>query len=197
MRIGEIIETASTTIVAESFTLNRPPALGSLVRVDEAEGGPLYAIVTHGQTVPLEPGRKPVRRSTQTQYDAAVYREHPELSHLLRTEFTASLVAWTEQGRIVQGLPALPPPLHYSVLRCDAETIRAFSNRLFYLRLLLAATGDVPAEYVIAANLRLTDEARGHDREWLDAAAREVATLLSQETDRLMTILAAVDPERE
>ena len=33
MRIGEIIETGTAGFVAESFELNRPPPLGSLVKV--------------------------------------------------------------------------------------------------------------------------------------------------------------------
>ena len=193
--IGEIIETTSAYLVAESFELNRPPALGSLVRVDGAEDGPVYAIVTHGQTVPLESGRKPVRRSNEGVRDGRVYSEHPELVHLLRTEFTAALVGAAPGGRIVQGLPAFPPPLHYAVSECDQTDVRAFSEKLYYLRLLLAAQGEVPSEQVIAANLRLTYEARGRDAGWLERAAREVAGLLNQETDRLMMVLLAVDPE--
>jgi hypothetical protein len=195
VRIGEIIQTASMAFVAESFALNRPPALGSLVFVEEADGRRLYGIVCHGQTLPMEPGRTPVRRSAEGRYDGDVYREHPELEHLLRTEFTASLVGWTEGGRIVQGLPAFPPPLHYSVHACEDADVLSFSDRLLYLRLLAAARGEVPSELVIAANLRLTYAARGNDRPWLESAAREVAMLLNQESDRLMAVLATVDPD--
>jgi len=38
MRIGEIIETGTTGFVAESLELNRPPALGSLVKVEVGDG---------------------------------------------------------------------------------------------------------------------------------------------------------------
>ncbi|MBC7262242.1 MAG: hypothetical protein H5T63_09525, partial [Chloroflexi bacterium] len=65
MRIGEIVETTSTSFVAESFELNRPPPLGSLVAVSlPAQAMELYAVVTYGQTVGLDPGRRAVRRST-------------------------------------------------------------------------------------------------------------------------------------
>ena len=66
-RMGEIIETMSTGFVAESFALNRPPPLGSLVTVHipaETAGTPssvdLYAVVTYGRTLGLDPHRRAV-----------------------------------------------------------------------------------------------------------------------------------------
>ena len=92
MRIGEIIETGTTGFVAESLELNRPPALGSLVKVEVGDGDCVYGVVSHGTTTGLDPGRRAVRRSTEEVYDEAIYDEHPELRHTLRTEFSVLLV---------------------------------------------------------------------------------------------------------
>jgi hypothetical protein len=199
-RIGEIIETTSTGFVAESFELNRPPALGSLVVVSVSEetgaspGTHLCAVVTYGQTAGLDPSRRAVRRSTDTVVDGAVYREHPELKHILRTEFGATLVGFIVDGTVRQHLPSLPPPLHYSVHKASAEQVQCFTNRLQYLRLLLAARGEVPVPQVLAANIREVYQQRSRDRAWLDAAAQEVATLLKDDHQALLTVLYAIDP---
>jgi hypothetical protein len=194
MRIGEIIETGTTGFVAESLELNRPPALGSLVKVEVGEGGCVYGVVSHGTTAGLDPGRRAVRRSTEEVHDEAIYDEHPELRHTLRTEFSVLLVGCVEDGAIRQHLPAQPPPLHYSVHQCTEEEVRAFSERLYYLRLLLAASGEVPSEQLLAAHVRQAYRQRGQDREWLERAAREIAALLKHDYERLMTVLYAIEP---
>jgi len=194
MRIGEIIETGTTGFVAESLELNRPPALGSLVKVGVGEGACVYGVVSHGTTTGLDPGRRAVRRSTERVYDEAIYHEHPELRHTLRTEFSVLLVGCVEDGAIRQHLPAQPPPLHYSVHQCTEEEVRAFSEGLYYLRLLLAAPGEVPSEQLLAAHVRQAYRQRGEDREWLERAAREIAALLKHDYERLMTVLYAIEP---
>jgi hypothetical protein len=189
MRIGEIIETGTTGFVAESLELNQPPALGNLVKVEVGEGTCVYGVVSHGTTAGLDPGRRAVRRSTEEVYD-----EHPELKHTLRTEFSVLLVGCVEDGAIRQHLPAQPPPLHYSVQQCTEKEVRAFSEGLYYLRLLLSASGEVPSEQLLAAHVRQAYRQRGQDREWLERAAREIAALLKHDYERLMTVLYAIEP---
>jgi len=200
MSIGEIIETTSTAFVAESFELNSPPPLGSLVIVHvSSETGTstsidLYAVVIYGQTVGLDPSRRAVRRSTDAVYDHAIYKEHPELKHTLRTEFGAALVGFVVDGVVRQHLPSQPPPLHYSVHTANAEQVRRFTNSLHYLRNLLVPKGEVPPTQVLAANVREVYQQRGADRLWLDAAAREIATLLKSDHQALLTVLYSIDP---
>ncbi len=195
-RLGEIIETNSFFFVAESFTLNRPPALGELVKVPTGAEEWAYAVVTYGETAAIDPGRQPVRRSKADAYDEAVYTEHPELEHLLRTMFTAVLVGQKAGGGPSQRLPDHPPPMHYSVHRCDPFEVTQFVRKLLYLRTLASAQMLTPVEQVLAANLRWTYRALGETgREWLDGAALEVAALLQQDVEKLLGVLYAVDPE--
>jgi len=194
-RIGEIIETETSFFVAESFTLHRPPALGQLVSVDALSGLVIYGVVCHGTTASPDRGRRAVRRSTQDVYDQAIYREHPQLEHTLRTEFTARLVGLLEDGSIRQALPAQPPPLHYSVHVCTQAQVRQFTEQLAYLRLLLAAT-EIAAEQLLGAHIHQVYLARGEDRDWLARAARAVASLMKGDYERLLTVLYTIDVDR-
>lgn len=194
MRIGEITHTTSTSFVAESYELHGPPALGSLVKVQVGQDSWVYAVVSYGETGALEPGRRPVRWSTEEVYDEAIYREHPELKRVLRTEFSALLVGMREGERARQGLPPQPPPLHYTVHACTDQEVRRFTEGLYYLRLLLSGEGKVPKEQLLAAHLREAYRERGQDEEWLKRAAKEMASLLKHDYDRLMTVLLGVEP---
>jgi len=194
MRIGEIIETTSSGFVAESFELNRPPALGSLVLVRLPDETALYGAVTYGQTAGVDPSRRAVRRSTDVVFDGAIYKQHPELEHILRTEFGVALVGFVAAGRLRHHLPARPPPLHFSVQGVSREEVCYFTDGLLYFRLLLIPYGDVPPQQVLAANVRWVYEQRGHDDIWLDTAAREIATLLKNDSAALLTVLYAIDP---
>jgi hypothetical protein len=201
MRIGEIIETTSTGFIAESFELNSPPPLGSVVAVHmpmgsvgKAAEATIYAVVTYGQTVGLDPSRRAIRRSTDAMFDEAIYRENPELDHVLRTEFGAALVGFLADGHVRQHLPSRPPPLHYSVQSVPLEELRRFTDSLSYLRLLLTNAGPVLPPQVLAANVREVYRQRDADRAWLDGAAREIATLLKDDYQALLTVLYAIDP---
>jgi hypothetical protein len=192
-RIGEIIETETTLLVAESFTLHQPPALGQLVYVETQALPRIYGVVCHGTTASPDPGRRAVRRSTADVYDQEIYREHPQLEYTLRTEFTARLVGYVQGERTYHYLPPQPPPLHYSVHECSARQIQAFTDQLLYLRLLLAAI-EVPPEQLLAAHIREVYRARDRDDEWLSRAAHEVAGLLKSDYERLMTVLYGIEP---
>ena len=82
---------------------------------------------------------------------------------------------------------------NYSVYQCAEGEVRAFSERLYYLRLLLSAVGEVPSEQLLAAHVRQAHRQRGGDREWLERAAREIAALLKHDYERLMTVLYAIE----
>jgi hypothetical protein len=193
MRIGEIVESTSTYFVAESLDLRRPPELGRLVKVHLAEDSELYAVVCYGQTGSLDPGRRAVRRGTEEVYDEQVYREHPQLKHVLRTEFTSLAVGVLDEGVVHQGLPSQPPPLHYSVHGCDAEETNRFTQDLYYFRLLLGVSVEIPADLLLAGHLKWVFRERDRDEEWLQGAAREVAHLLRQDCERLATVLSAIE----
>jgi hypothetical protein len=196
MRIGEIIETNTLGFVTKSDELHEHPPLGSLVKVRDPGGQDYaYAVVSFGQTASPEPGRRAVARGGGGVHDEAIYQAHPQLPHILQTEFHATLVGWVEGEKVRQHLPPQPPRLHYDVLACTADEVRGFSERLPYFRMLLNAPGELPGEQLLAAHIRATYRQRGDDATWLERAARQAAALLKGDYERLMTVLYGVDPD--
>ena len=193
-RIGEIVETETAFFVAESFALHQPPALGRLVCVQTESTPLIYGVVCYGTTASPDPGRRATRRSTEGVYDSAIYREHPQLELTLRTEFTVRLVGFDDGQRVRHYLPPQPPPLHYSVHECSLAQVQAFTERLRYLNLLLAAT-EIPPEQLLAAHIRQVYGARSGDDAWLTRVAREVSGLLKSDYERLMTVLYGIEPQ--
>jgi len=188
------VATHSLGFTAESYLLHQPPALGCLVRAALGSGGEALAVVSFGETAGLDPSRRALRRSSEEVRDADIYREHPELNLTLRTEFQALLVGWQAHGRPWQHLPPQPPPLHYSVWACSEAQVRAFTDGLTYFRLLLAGVGPLPAEHLLAAHIRQVASQRSDGPVWLRRAAREAASLLKGEYDRLMAGLQGIEP---
>ncbi len=194
-RAGEIVEATSCDFTAQSMRLHDAPPFGSLVRVhhDDRE---LYGIVAETRTASLEAGGRPIARGYGEVVDAAIYHENPDLEHLLRTEFRALLVGFRAEGALRQHLPPLPPPLHYSVYACSPLEIVAFTERLDYLRTLLAQPAAV-ADELVAASARLAGTARGADgcERFLLRVGRELAALLRDDYDRLTAVLRRLRPE--
>jgi hypothetical protein len=77
----------------------------------------------------------------------------------------------------------------------SAQELHRFTDNLHYLRLLLMTSAPVSPLQVLAANVREVYRERGNDRVWLDAAAREIATLLKNDHEALLTVLYAIDPD--
>ncbi len=200
-RIGEVISTTSLDFTAQRLVAEeartpgpvQPPDLGSLVWVRLPEGGRVFAVVSYGTTEGLDRGRLAVVRTHGDVVDERVYHEHPQLANVLRTEFTAVLVGYEQDGRMFHHLPPQPPPLHYAVYAASAEEVRAFSDDLRYLRLLLNTSSPVPGEQLLAAHVRELYRARGHDREWLAHAARAIANLLKRDYERLRAAIDALE----
>jgi hypothetical protein len=174
-------------------------------------------VVSETRTASLEAGGRPIARGHEDVVDAAIYRENPDLEHVLRTEFKALLVGFrvaasppasggrggvlspalggTEEGRVFQHLPPLPPPLHYSVYACTPPEVVAFTERLDFLRALLAAPPGL-ADELAAACARAAATARGgRDGEaFLLRVGRELAVLLRGDYDRLTAVLRRLRP---
>lgn len=195
-RIGEVIETSTLGFVAECDELHGLPPLGSLVRVHGALDDVIYGIVTFGQTASIEPGRRVVRRGSAHVRDDEIYRENPELQHVLRSVFSAAAIAYRRGGTLSYLLPPLPPPLHYSVETVPGDEARSVTDDPRYLVLLSQFRGEIAADQLLAAHVRYVYDMRGGDRSWLERAAREVARILKHDYDRLVPLLEALDPDR-
>lgn len=192
-RTGEIIETATGSFTAQSYELNALPPLGSLVKVQVADLE-LYAIVSHATTQGIEPGRRPIARGQDAAQEEALFEANPQLSKLLKSEFSALVVGFKDEECIKHYLPPYPARLHSFVYACSGAEIQAFSRQFGFLNLLLKSGTDVPSEEIIAAALRQMSRTHDDSRTFLIQAGKELAALLGREYGQLKAILERIKP---
>lgn len=156
----------------------------------------IYALVFAASTSSLEPNRRPSALGFADEDELS--REQPQIFELLRTEFSGLLVAYSEgDGKpLRRHLPPRPPRIHSRVYPCDADEIRALTDDLSFLRVILLPSGGalpgVPADELAAACLRQARDVSFDDRAFLLRAGKTLAALLAEDYDRLQAILRSV-----
>jgi hypothetical protein len=200
-RIGEVIESTTTSFTAGAYELLQAPPFGALVRAQaRSEAMAVYGLVYEIRTGSKEPGGRALVRgrtySGRELYDAEIYHEHPDLAEVLQTEFSAITVGFVDGGQVHQYLPPQPPPVHYSVYECGDAELAQFTEATDFFRTLLFAY-QIPSDELLAAIIRAAARARaaaGDERTYLVHAGREVASLLKDDYDRLTAILRRIRP---
>lgn len=193
-RLGEVVEAATTELVAQCYELHVAPPLGCLVRVHVGDIS-IYGVTANARTGSSDAGRRPIARGQHESTEEDVYHNNPELRELLRTEFTAIVVGFCEGGIVRQFLPPRPPRMHSFVYACPPADVREFAGRLDFLATLVAASQRGSTDELIAACLRQIGRAHGDgDRAFLVRAGKELAVLLAGEVRRLNSILRRMRP---
>lgn len=187
-RVGEIVEARTAEFLAQAYDLDGAPPFGSLVRVGDGQGD-IYGFVCQVSSGSLDAGRRVAARGREEPDEAALFRNNPELSSLLRTEFSAIVAGFRDGGRVVQRLPAQPPRLHGFVHRCDDDELRLFGQRLEFLGTLLGTTARCPIDELVGAALRQAAAVQPDPHAYLVAAGKKLTTLLASDVRRLTTIL--------
>ena len=157
-RIGEIIESATLTYVAGTYTLLAAPAFGALVLAHTQD--PLvqiYGVVTDVRTLSREPGGRAIVRgqsySGRELYNEQIYQAHPDLKEVLQTEFSVWVLGYRRGDTVVQRIPHFPAPVHYTVEHGDVEAVRAIVSDID-LSLPPISAQHLPAEAVTAETNR-------------------------------------------
>ncbi len=190
--LGEVIATSSAQFTAQCYELYGAAPLGALVRTGVPTSRD-YAVVCNVLTEGVDPTRKPVARGQGLTDEAAIYRDNPQLPKLLRTSFQAMIVGYGDTANGLRyGLPPSPPRIHAFVLACTPEEVRAFTQRLDFLPLLLSSAnegGPALTDQVAAAFLRQAASAHPDPQAFLVGAGRQLARLLARDLQRLQPIL--------
>ena len=190
-RFGEVVEASVERLVGQCHQLYKAPPLGTLVRAG-AQGtdarDAVFAIVAGVATASLDPTRRVIARGADAESEEEVYREHPQLGQLLRTDVTLTVVGHQDGGTVHHYLPPLPPRIHTFLHTCTPEEVRAFTASLDFVPL-LAGTGQPSGDDVLAAALRQAATAYEDPRGFLLRAARAAAARLTGDTARLNAIL--------
>ena len=186
-RFGEVVEASVERLVGQCHRLYEAPPLGALVRAGDAEHA-IYAVVTGVATASLDPTRRVIARGADLESDADVYREHPQLERLLRTDVSLAVVGHADAGALRQYLPPLPPRIHTSLHACAPGETREFTARFDFLGL-LAGRVEPAADDVLAAALRQAAPAHERPGDFLHDAGRAVAAIMGADTARLTAVL--------
>jgi len=190
-RAGEVIEAGTTDFTAECYELYQLPPLGSLVKTADLPVE-LYGIVYHATTTSIEPGRRPIARGKDEASEEGIYRSSPQLTKLLRSEFSALVVGHKQDDRLYHYLPPKPARIHGFVYLCSPDEVREFSQSFDFLGVLIATHLPVSVEEVVAASLRNMSQAHEDSHEFLVAAGKELTLLLGSEFNRLRAILGRI-----
>ncbi|HEY9845607.1 MAG TPA: hypothetical protein V6D03_05355, partial [Candidatus Caenarcaniphilales bacterium] len=183
--IAEVIETATVEFLAqclepEDLSFPIMPAFGSWVKSLDEAGNPVYAVVCHATTSPIDS----IHRARALGLSLPELREQqPQIFAMLKTEFKAAIVGFELGNLIYQHLPPRPPHIHQAVYRCEPEEILKFSDKFDFLRTLMQISG-APVDALVAATIREIYQLRYLDHAWLVQAGRTLSLLLKEDYDR-------------
>ena len=189
-KIGEVIEARTGEFVAECYELHTPPPLGSLLRTTDGQVE-IYGVVRNASTESIDPGRRPLARGREESEEENIYRQHPQLSRLLRTTFDTLVIGHGQGDALHHYLPPRPPRVHSFVYLCEGDEVRRFTRSLDFLAILLGARAGSVDE-VVSACLRQAAGAHDDERAFLVRVGKELAVLLGGELNRLNAILRRI-----
>ena len=191
-RLGEVVEASTAEFVAQCHRLGEPPPLGSLVRATDGEVE-LYGVVHNASTGSIDPGRRFIALGQEEATEEDLYRSHPELGQLLRTDFQTLVVGHKVNGALRQYLPPRPARIHSFVNLATVEDLREFTTSLGFLPI-LANAPVATRDDALAACLRLASDTHENGGEFLKRAGKELAMLLAHDSQRLNTLLRRLSP---
>jgi len=190
-KLAEVIQSSTSSYVAECYELYTIPAFGSLVKTTH-NSIEIFGVVSQAGTSGIEPGRRPVARGKDETTPEAVYQSSPQLLKLLRSEFTVLVVGHSIKNKIYQFLPPQPARIHSFVYACTPDEIKQFALSFGFLNHILNVGKELNNDEMIAAVLREMSGAQDNPYEFLVAAGKTLASLLGGDYQHLRTILGRI-----
>lgn len=189
--VGRIIR-SSTTRFAVGCQVLRPqvPVFGSLVKVRALGSDEIFGLI-HDVRMDDDPF---VRQLAAAEGLADEYVEDQRRNRQVPVEVGVLVVGYRQGANLYHYLPPQPPLSLDVIHACEPTELVAFTAEFGYFRLVLDAL-DLPADELLAANLRYSAEARGSlARDFLLDAGRELARLLAMDQPRLDGLLRRIRP---
>ncbi len=187
LRVGRVLR-AGTRGFTIGCAVMQPqmPTFGAFVRADgHAPGSTIYGLI---YDVSIEDDLF-VRQFIGAQTPDEVVLDQRQ-NRQVPVEVSVLAVGWGESGRVRHCLPPQPPVTLEWLRLCTDEEVRAFTERLDYVRLVLEAR-EAPADELLAASLHAAAQARPASERtfFLVEAGRELARLLAADPVRLEWLL--------
>jgi len=191
IEVGRIIR-SSTTRFAVGCRVLQPhvPVFGSLVKVRALGDEEIYGLI-YDVSMEDDPF---VRQMATMNGVKAEYIEDQRTNRQVPIEVGVLVVGFRRVGLTYHLLPPQPPLSLDVIYTCVPEELVSFTGRFDYFRLVLD-NRDLPADELLAANLRYAAEARGDAGQlFLVDAGRELARLLAMDLPRLDGLLRRLRP---
>ncbi|MEW6231305.1 MAG: hypothetical protein AB1566_03200 [Chloroflexota bacterium] len=187
--VGRVLRSSTTEFVVGCQDLARVPTFGSFVKVKAHDGIWVYG-AAYNVLIDDDPFVRQIIGNPHIPREVALDQKENRQTPI---EVKVLVLGYARDGLVYQYLPPQPPATLSDVYPCTASEVTAFTDQLSYLRTILF-TPQIPADELLAANLREAYLRRGGDREFLVEAGREAARLLKDEYDRLKAILSRIRP---
>jgi hypothetical protein len=166
------------------------PVFGSLVKVQALGDDEIYGLI---YDVRMEDDPF-VRQMAAAEGVKPEYIEDQRRNRQVPIEVGVLVVGFRRAGLTYHLLPPQPPLSLDVIYTCIRDELVAFTERFDYFRLVLD-NRDLPADELLAANLRYAAEARGDaGYGFLVEAGRELARLLAMDPPRLDGLLRRIRP---
>lgn len=194
--IGEVIESSSTHLVAQSRRDDEEiephvPPFGGFVKV-VTQDYTIFCVICNVIENSIEPNRRATAYNLTRQ---ELYENQPQIFELLKTEFESCIIGYQlkTNGQIYHHLPPKPPRIHDFVYECSQEEIKELTSKLDFLRSLLNVTIVTPDE-LIAACVRHAYHTAHRNEVFLIKAGKEVSRIIPEDYDRLKSIMRRIFP---
>ena len=184
--VGEVVQASTTEITSHCYRLYEAPPLGTLVKSGQDDH--IYGVVGEVMTQSIDRGRRPVAVGEDEESEEAIYRSNPQLNRLLSTEFRSIVVGYRTNVHLYRYLAPLPPKIHSFTYMCDSDEVVEFIASLDFLSILITSSVGSQDD-VIASFLRQASLCHPDPQHFLIDAGKELATLLSGQSQRLNGLL--------
>ena len=187
-RVGEVVESNSTSFTAQCYRLYDAPPLGSFVRAGDP---PIHGVVYRITTEPLDAARPVLARGESAATEEDIFRNNPQLERLLTSRFEVVIVGHQGPGSQVPLLPPLPPRVHAFVHACSSKEVIQLAGHTGWIGLLLSS-GIPVADQVVGACFREAAAVHADGPAFLLRVCKDLAGELAGDLPRLNAILRTV-----
>ncbi len=189
IQIGHLLSASTTGFVAGcSVSQLEAPAFGALLRAPLDKNYSVYGLITD---IHIDDDGLVRQLVTAGNVSPEVMHDNRE-RRIVPVEMSVLAVGYEQGGKISHLLPPRPPlSLDVIYLCSDSELARFTSAGHFgYFRHILQAK-DIPIGEVLAAHI-LDVKRKTKNETWVEAATRELITLLRDDYPTLMSVLGAL-----
>ena len=192
LEIGRLLRSTITgCVVGCRVSQIDVPGFGALVRIPLENGYQVFGLI---HDISIEDDGLVRQLVTAESISEEVILDN-RVNRNVPVEIGVLFTGYEQNGKLHHQLPPRPPLTLDLIYPCDAaEVLRFTAGRRFgYFRHILRSL-DLPIGELLAAHLQQTGRiyAEANDPDWLQAATRELITLLRDDYPTLMAVLGAV-----